>query len=243
MLALAATGCGGGGAVKTLGRLHAVEQTCPKDATASAYVALDGRGALRGPQLTKGRLAALKSAAEKVAVCGGGRLKVVVFGPSPAATVVVFDSQLHPAGATTNARFLRIPAIVADTLRMVETELPAAFRQLTPDGADPVAQLTLARDFAQQLEDGGVVFVLIETSGMTRVATPGLTPEMAKEFGEHVTTPDLDGAFVTIAGLGHVGSGAPPSTGLVDAIHTYYSTVCQRTGATCRALSDIVVGS
>jgi hypothetical protein len=239
----AAAACGGGGAVRELDRLREVAKTCPEDARVSAYVALDGRGAQRGQQLTQRRIEALEPVAEKVAACGGGRLKVVLFGPSPSATVVVFDDRLDPPGATSNARLLRIPKLVGDAVETVRSELPRAFRQLTSSGADPFAQLVLAHDFAYELGEGSVLLVVIQTSGVTRVATPTLTPAKAEQLAEEVDVPDLGGHFVTVAGLGRVGSGPPLSTELVAGVRAYYSAVCERTNATCRAVSDIVVRS
>ena len=108
--------------------------------------------------------------------------------------------------------------------------------------ADPVAQLRAARDFSDELGPGDAVFVLIETSGLTRLTAP-LTKATAVKLARHVSVPDLRGATVTFAGLGRVGAGPPPSTATIDALRTYFETVCRRTGARCRAVTDIAVGS
>jgi len=240
-LAAFVSACGGVGAVTKLNHLRQVAKSCP-DSPVAAFVALDARGSLRGRQLTVARLAAIENLATKVAVCGGGRLRVVAFGPSSAATVTVFDDELHPAGATENARLIRVPGIVSKAVGEVEQGLPAAFRQLTRNGADPVAQLAAARDFSDELGPGDAVFVLIETSGLTRT-TARLTKATAVKLARQVSVPDLHGATVTFAGLGRVGAGPPPSTTTIEALRTYFETVCRRTRARCRAVTDIAVGS
>lgn len=240
-LAAFVSACGGVGAVTKLNHLRQVAKSCP-DSPVAAFVALDGRGSLRGRQLTVARLAAIENLATRVAVCGGGRLRVVAFGPSSAATATVFDDGLHPAGATENARLIRVPGIVVEVVGAVEQGLPAAFRQLTRDGADPVAQLAAARDFADELGPGSAVFVLVETSGLTRM-TARLTKAAAVRLARQVSVPDLHGASVTFAGLGRVGAGPPPSTITIEALRTYFETVCRRTGARCRAVTEIAVGS
>lgn len=240
-LAAFVSACGGVGTVTKLNHLRQVAKGCP-DSPVAAFVALDARGSLRGRQLTVARLAAVENLATKVAVCGGGRLRVVAFGPSPAATATVFDGGLHPAGATENARLIRVPGIVSKAVGEVEQGLPPAFRQLTRNGADPVAQLGGARDFSDELGPGAAVFVLIETSGLTRM-TARLTKATAVKLARQVSVPDLHEASVTFAGLGRVGAGPPPSTTTIDALRTYFETVCRQTGARCRAVADIAVGS
>jgi hypothetical protein len=240
-LAAFVCGCGGVGAVTKLDHLRQVTKSCP-DSPVAGLVALDARGSLRGRPLTVARLAAVESVATKVAVCGGGRLRVVVFGPSAAATVTVFDDELHPLGATENARLIRVPGVVSKAVGEVEQGLPAAFRQLTRNGADPVAQLAAARDFSDEVGAGGALFVLIETSGLTRM-TARLTKATAVKLARQVSVPDLHVATVTFAGLGRVGAGPPPSTTTIDALRTYFETACRQTGARCRAVTDVAVGS
>ncbi len=241
LLAVFVSACGGVGAVTKLNHLRQVAKSCP-DSPVAAFVALDARGSLRGRQLTVARLAAIENLATKVAVCGGGRLRVVAFGPSPAATATVFDDGLHPTGATENARLIRVPGIVSEAVGEVEQGLPAAFRQLTRSGADPVAQLTAARDFSDELGPRDALFVLIETSGLTRMSAR-LTKATAVKLARQVSVPELHGATVTFAGLGRVGAGPPPSTITIEALRAYFGTVCRRTGARCRAVTDIAVGS
>ena len=240
-LAAFVSACGGVGVVAKLDHLRQVAKSCP-DSPVAAFVALDARGSLRYPHLTAARLAAIENLATKVTVCGGGRLRVVAFGPSSAATAIVFDGELHPAGATENARLIRAPGIVSQAVGEVEQGLPAAFRQLTRNGADPVAQLAAAREFSDELGPGNAMFVLIETSGLTGT-TARLTTATAVKLARQVSVPDLHGATVTFAGLGRVGSGPPPSTTTIETWQTYFETVCRETGARCRAVTDIAVGS
>lgn len=238
-----AAACGSSPASQ-LGQLRDFAKTCPKDRSISGFVALSGSGNQRMPQLTAARMDAVELVAKKVAVCGGGELKVVAFGPTLASSVTVYEARLDPAGATLNARLLRVPRLVADAMDKVKFNLPSAFRRLPKQGTDPLAQLDAAREFIDEQPPTAQVRVLIETAGMTsQVVTNQLTPKTATTLADEVTVPDLRGATVTIAGLGRVGSGPRPSTTTVRALIAFYRGACERTGAACRATADITTGS
>lgn len=238
-VAIASAGCAtatGG----RLGELHRVADTCPKGKKVAVYVAIDASGAQRGPQLLEARVNAVRNIATKVAACGG-HLRVLMFSASTAATITIFESTLEPKGATENARLRRVDGLVADVVEKVEAKLPEALSRLSSQGSDPVGQLEGAHEYAVQVGQDFVLDVLIESSGISRRVHPWeLDDTLATKLAEEVSVPDLTGATVTLAGIGRVGDGAPPSTDLVNALRTFYIRVCERTGATgCLATTDI----
>ena len=234
-------GCGGIGAAGQLGQLRQVAKTCPS-APVSAYVGLDARSFLRAEAPTEARVATIERLATRVAVCGGGRLQVVAFGPSPAATAVVFDDQLHPEGATENSRLLRVGSLVRSALVRIRSRLAGTYAQLTRSGADPVAQLQLARDFADELPSDVALEVLIESSGPPRLFTPSLTTREAAALARRAVVPRLSRAAVVFAGVGKTGRGAPPPTHTIDVVRAYLMAVCGKTGASCRTTTAMTIG-
>ncbi len=60
----------------------------------------------------------------------------------------------------------------------------------------------------------------------------------AADLGARVSVPDLEGATVTIAGLGKV-SGPPPPSEYIASLKVFYSAVCTRSrAAECRVVTD-----
>ncbi len=236
------TACGDG-AVGKLSELRAVAEACPRGKTVAGFISLSGSRNQRGSRLVAARMEAVKSVAETVAACGGGALKVALFGPSLASTTTVYDGQLHPEGATVNARLLRVPEMVDAAMAAIKARLPSAFKRLAPDGTDPLGQLQAARDFAFEQGPNVETDVLIETAGLApQVHSTHLTSETAAQFASEVDVPELRSSNLTIAGLGHVGSGPPPSTTTVEGLIVFYRKICQRTGAlSCRATSNTTV--
>lgn len=223
-----------------LGELKTIAKSCPDGKHVAIVVPLDVRAELRGKALTDARLRAVDRSATKAAVCGG-RLRVIVFSTSAVASVVVFDEELAPAGATENARLRRVDGIVEKAIEQIADGLPVAMKRVSSRGGDPVGQLEVARDYASQLGDAFEVHVIVETSGFSRgVGAVGLDRERAVRLADAESVPDLTGVVVTFAGLGRVGSGAPPSSEVVSALRAFYERLCERTqAASCRATSDI----
>jgi hypothetical protein len=243
--AVAATTACGPGAAGELGELQQLARNCPKAEKVSGFVALSASGNQRLPKLTAARMEAVRSVATVVAVCGGGELKVVAFGPSITSTATVYKSNLRPTGATLNARLLHTPKIVDGAMAQIDEALPSAFERLTPIGTDPLGQLHAARDFIDEQDAGVQSIVLLQTAGMgPPLNVKALTSETAVELAARVEVPDLHTARVTVAGLGRVGTGRRPSTTTVEALIAFYRQVCRRSGAlACRATSDIAVRS
>jgi hypothetical protein len=234
--------CGSTGAVGRLGELKRVAGTCPAHAHIAAYVAWDVRRTLRGPRIAAARLESLRKTAARVAVCGGP-LRVVAFGATAASTARLFDGELRPRGATENARFLRVPHLVAQVTEHVEKALPGVLAEVSGQGADPVSQFATADQFRRQLGTGYALHLVIETSGLVRdVPTRGdiSVAASASEPAADTAVPDLRGTDVVVAGIGKVGRGAPVPSRVVEALRVYYGTICRRTNAdSCLVISDL----
>jgi hypothetical protein len=225
--------CGGTGAVGRLGELKRVAHTCPAHADLAAYVAWDVRRTLRGPRITAARFESLEKTAERVATCGG-KLRVVAFGPTAASTARLYDGELRPRGATENARLLRVPHLVDQTLADVRKELPEVLAEVSGQSADPLSQFTAAEQFRRQLGSGYSLHVVIETSG--NAGADGAASTLA----DNHAVPDLSGADVIVSGLGKEGGRAPTPTPVVEGLQHFYNQVCERThAAACLVLTDL----
>jgi hypothetical protein len=235
-------GCGSAGAITRLGELKRVARTCPAHGQLAAYVAWDVRRRLRGPRIAAARLASLEKTAQRVAVCGGA-LRVVAFGPTAGSTARLFDSELRPGGATENARLLRVPHLVSQTMEHVEKALPGVLAEVSGRGADPVSQFAAAEQFRQQLGAGYALHVVIETSGLVHdLPTAENVSADASLSGPpaDTTAPNLRGADVVVAGLGKIGRGAPMPSADVEALRVFYRKLCERTNAdSCLAITDL----
>jgi hypothetical protein len=238
---LGITACGGTGAVGRLGELKRVARTCPAHASLAAYVAWDVRRTLRGPRIATVRLESLQKTAERVAACGG-ELRVVAFGPTAASTARLFDGDLQPPGATENARLLRVPHLVAQTIEQVTAHLPGVLAEVSGRGADPLSQFAAAEQFRRQLGPGYALHVVIETSGLVRgfPSPENAAVDASASTAVNGPVPDLTGADVVVAGIGKVGRGAPVPSSVVAALRDDYGRLCERTGAgSCLVITDL----
>jgi hypothetical protein len=249
VLGLAVTaGCGP--ETGELAGLQEQEKTCPPDGTTLAsYVAPDVSGSARDAAIEAGRLDAIKGVVTRTAVCGG-HLRIEAFSASAAASVVVFDGELKPPGATQIARLLKVDELVAETMPAIETKLKEAVASLPPVGSDILAQFRLAREYHEQLSKDGTphrLEVHVLTDGMQTaeidLANTNLTPAMATDLANQQRVESmLPDTVVEIAGIGKV-SGDLPSTAHVDALKAFWRTYCGRTGAACTTATDYASGS
>ncbi|MBT1003953.1 hypothetical protein KIH31_15285 [Paenarthrobacter sp. DKR-5] len=231
-----------------LSRLQSLARSCPSGSTRTAYVADDVSTSSNTPDAATARAAAVKDIATRVAVCGGN-LRVDAFTSGAAASRIVYDGTLDPAGATEIAKLRKVTGLVESVMGEVETGLAAAARQL-PDGSDITSQFALAKEYAAQkavshkiqlsvdlLTDG------VQTTGVV-LNTPALTNASAVSLAKTAPVTVLPATTtVRISGLGKTGGGAAPTT-YVDALKTFYSTYCTRTGAaSCEAVTDYTAGA
>jgi hypothetical protein len=234
-------GCGGASASHgDLERLQRLEQACA-DEDVAAYIAVDFSDTARSESLRASRRDAMRSEAERVAVCGG-TLKIVAFSSSTAAIVTLFDGHLEAEGATHNARLRRINRTVDPVEEAVAEAWDSAEAELPGDGSDVLGQLTLASEhFAQRPGATHRALILtdgVQTTGTVVVNSPDFTSAVATDLAARVHVPDLSGVTVTVAGLGQV-VGDPPPSEFVAALNTFFTASCARTNATCQIVTDL----
>lgn len=220
--------------------LQQVAETCA-DSEVAAYVAVDFSDTARSESLAASRRDAIRSEAERVAVCGG-TLKVVAFSSSTAAIVTLFDGPLEAEGATENARLRRVDRTVEPVDEAVADGWEPAEAELPGDGSDVLGQLTLASEyFAQRSDAAHRALILtdgVQTTGTVVVNSPDFTSAAAADLAASVPVPDLSGVSVTVAGLGQV-VGDPPPSEFVAALNTFFTDTCTRTNATCQIVTDL----
>ncbi|MBB5790828.1 hypothetical protein [Jiangella mangrovi] len=225
-------------------------ETCPDGQELAAFVGTDLSGTGRDPSIATRRATVIEDIVRRVAVCSG-RLRVVAFSASSAASLPVFDGELRPPGATQIARLRKVPDLVESTVPTIVAALEAAAEALPADGSDITAQFGAAAEFIGQLDSAGAgahrldVTLLtdgVQTSGVT-LNTAELTVAVAQELASRLPAPTLPaGSAVTIAGIGRV-AGPPPPTTYVDALKAFYDAYCRRTAAACTVVTDHVTGS
>lgn len=226
-----------------LGHLQTLANSCPT-AEFVQYVGYDFSGSGQEDTIRSSREAVLKDIATKVAVCSG-HLRVVVFTGSAAASQVVFEADLKPAGATEIARLRKVDDLVASAMESINAGLADAAGTLSADGSDITAQFGLAAEYGEQMAATSSIALTVDllTDGVQTVGvvlnTETLTTSTASDLANRAPTVELPAtAVVKVSGLGKT-AGTPPPTAYVDAIKTFYLTFCQRTGvASCVAVTD-----
>lgn len=204
-------------------------------------MAVDFSDTARSEALGARRRDAIRSEAERVAVCGG-TLKVAAFSSSTAAIVTLFDGRLEAEGATQNARLRRVDRTVDPVEDTIAEVWVSAEAELPGDGSDVLGQLILASEyFAQRPDATHRALILtdgVQTTGTVVVNSPDFTPAVAAYIASSVAVPDLSGVSVTVAGLGQVVGEAPPSE-FVAAFNTFFTDTCARTNAACQIVTDL----
>jgi hypothetical protein len=112
-----------------------------------------------------------------------------------------------------------------------------------------LAQLTLLAQYIQEIGPGYRLYGELLTSGLQTtgvvLTNVDLSQAAALYLASRVPVPSLPGAHLTISGVGRVASGPPAPSGFVQALLSFYSKVCARTGAaTCTVtVNPVVTGS
>lgn len=238
--ALALTACGDYNAPGQLGQLQQQLESCPDGLKVATRVDWDGTGSGRSTQLDTERLAIIEQLATEVAICGG-HFTVTGYSSSSGATVTLYDAEITMPGATSNAQLRRVPQAVEDLMTEIESAYPEALASLPAGGSDISGVWRLASEQQAQLGDGYQFQYVNLTDGLDNVGVTldaGLTAEQAVALANQISVPNLDGAEVTIAGIGRV-AGNPVSSHLAEALVAYYDRLCERTGAaSCLAVTD-----
>lgn len=227
-----------------LGQLQTLAKSCPHAATLAAYVGDDVSGSGQSKQISTAREIALTAIVTKVAVCNG-HLHVDAFTGSAAASSVVYDGTLRPAGATQISQLRKVPTLVRTTMATINTGVATATKTLAADGSDIVSQFGMASQFYNQLSGATQVQLDIDllTDGEQNVGIDLNPTHLTVAEAEHLATrlratPLPDSAAVKVSGLGK-SAGKPPATSYIQALTGFYETYCKRTGAaTCTAVTD-----
>lgn len=247
--AIAITACGetgSGGVAGMLQHLKPLAANC--HGPDEIYVGDDGSTTGRGDAtLTEARLGLIRDAADQAAACGGV-MKVVLFGRSEAESSTLGEAEFPTSSGTETARLIQANKVEEGLLSEIEDGLPSALKEVDPKGTDVLSQLELARQFSEQVP-AGHLYVVLATDGIQTVKpvvmnTPGFTPAAARKAAAQVSSPDLSGATVQIAGIGQTSGARRPTTEHVEALTTFYEETCTRTGASeCLVTTDYTTGS
>ncbi|KAF0835703.1 hypothetical protein [Nocardia caishijiensis] len=243
-LAASLFGCSPSGQINSLNEAKQIAAACPPGKQIAGRAAIDVSGERLAVAGDQGRLAPVRSLAERVAVCGG-HLRIDVFAATAGATAALYDSDLHAQGATEIARLRRVPGMVEEVMAAVTKNLPVAANTLPRAGTDVLAQFTLASEYIRQLDPSGDRYVLdlvISSGGVQTVGTslsdPSLTPEQAMQLADRVVAPNLSGATVRLTDVGKTPGRSLP-TSYVDALKAFYTKACQASrAASCAVVTD-----
>lgn len=224
-----------------LGQDQKILASCPKDTQLASKVDLDVSGSSRTATLQPERAAVISDVARQTAICGG-HLQVKVFSGTSAATEVLYDGELTLPGATDNARLRRVPGLVDGVIATVTQAYGSKVAQLDPGSSDIVAEVRLAREYANQLGNGYQLHLTLLTDGFQTagfdLGGSALTDAQAAALADKVEVPKLPGAHVTVAGIGKVVD-QPPSSAVVDGVIAFYNALCARTeAASCVSVTD-----
>lgn len=189
--------------------------TCDPAAPPASLVEIDGSGSSASEQITAERMAAVEGIVRRTAICQG-RLLVVVFSASSAATTTLFAAPLHLEGGTDNSRLRRVPKVVEEVMAEIRAAYEPSVAALPGGGTDVTAQYRHAAEWVQQLDGDLRLHLVVLTDGLhnvggVKLGKKALSEQEATALAERVSVPELPGASVVVAGLGRV-AGSPPSS-------------------------------
>lgn len=232
-----------------LGKLQAQAKACPRGIVDS-YVGDDVSGTSRARSITSTRHSVIKDVVSRTAVCGG-HLRVDAFTGSSAASVIVFDGDLKPPGATLIARLRQVSKLTDSATRTIDEGIATATASLPANGSDILGQFDLLSDYSRQrrmVSDGHTLEADLLTDGVQTTSvvlnTSALTSSVAIDLAKNAPIVTLPvNSRIKVSGLGKV-DGSQPPTSYVAALKAFYLTYCHRTGAaTCDAVVDYTAGS
>jgi hypothetical protein len=215
--------------------------SCDSAHPPASWVAIDGTGSSAADAITAERMTATETIVRQTAVCSG-RLRVIVFSSSSAATTILFDGPLKMDGATDNARLKRVPAAVADVMDKIRKTYGPAVASLSQGGSDITAQYRLAGEWAGQLEGDHRLHLYLLTDGFQNIGVDlgarAVRKDEAAALAQQVAVPMLPEATVVVAGLGRI-AGTPPPSNVVEGLIAYYDALCRKTAAArCVSVTD-----
>ncbi|WP_375384006.1 hypothetical protein [uncultured Microbacterium sp.] len=236
--AIAVTGCSAH-APGDIGRLQQILETCPDGQQINSYNAVDVSGTSDDPLIMREHLAYIETKIERVAVCGGGHVTVVAFGPN-SVTAPIYETDIAVPGSTDLAKLRRVPGIVNDAMTEVEKNYTPAIA-LLPEGGTDVIGLFRLFDESKTLRADMVLEAAALTDGLNNqgvVLDHPLSADEATALADQVVVPNLAGASVAVVGIGRVVGDALPSD-FIEGMKFFYTRLCQNTqAAQCLVVTD-----
>jgi len=200
----------------------------------------------RDEALLSERLDAIQLDAERVIDCEG-RLMVVGWSSSSAASRELFNRPLSTIGATEVGRDRKIPKAIEGIMSEIRESVNASFDVIDPNGSDLSGAFALVADRRASIRDEQVLEVhiytdAISTTGATAINNPLLTKEVVQDMVTSQQSPNLTGVTISLFGVGKVGGTVQPPQDFISVILAYAEAMCKVTGASCRAFTSIVLG-
>lgn len=215
--------------------------TCDSSAPPASLIAIDGTGSSAATAIEAQRMTIVESVVRRTAICSGD-LRVTVFTTSSAATVTLFDGALKLPGATSNARLLRVPNVVASVMAQIKKSYAPAAASLQYGGSDITGQYRQAADWITQVGRPYLLHFYLLTDGFQTIGIDLgahlLSPQQAAALADQVTMPKLPGTSIIVAGLGRIAVQAA-ATDVVNELVSYYNELCHNAAAaSCLSVTD-----
>ncbi len=234
--ALTLTACAGH-APGDLGELQSELATCP-DVPLNVYDLVDGTATSQDTTIAREHLRSIEADIQRAAVCGG-HVTVAAFG-SNSVTAPIYEGDLEAPGSTDIAKLRRVPGMVEDAMAEVTTNYASAIKILPQGGTDVTGLFRLlgeARDLRPDMQLQATIY----TDGLTNQSVNidrTLTDAEAIALADTVPVPQLDGATLSVVGIGRV-SGDPLSSEFIAGLKAFYTRLCENTqAAKCLVVTD-----
>jgi len=220
------------------GSIDPALSTCPSSPIA-LEVRIDASGSSSSSNIFAERIAIIRDALHRAALCGG-RAKISVFSSSSGASITLYDGEVGVEGATGQAKSRRVEAVVDGIIDEIKKNYAQAISALPTGGSDIPSQVRLVAEYAEQLP-GYQLDEYLLTDGLSNVGIDlesPLTTQRATDLATSIEAPDLSGAWLTIAGLGRVDDKST-SSAQTESLVAFYSTLCNQTSAdSCMVVTD-----
>lgn len=222
-----------------IGRLQQILETCPDGQQINSYNAVDVSGTSNDPFIMREHLAYIETKIERVAVCGGGHVTVVAFGPN-SVTAPIYETDISVPGSTDLAKLRRVPGIVSDAMTEVEKNYSPAIALLPAGGTDVIGLLRLFDD-SKTVRPDMVLEAAALTDGLNNqgvVLDHALMTEEATALADQIAVPTLAGSSIAVVGIGRI-AGDPLPSDFIEGLKTFYTRLCENTKAdSCLVVTD-----